>query len=85
MFKFNSDCVLREVLLADDFSSLTNGECERVETRHEELDLWVEYEDGYYILDWEAFSSVDGTRFDCGRISFDSAVKAAEKVAEIVN
>lgn len=85
MFKFESGCFARVELLAQDFSSLKNGECERVETRHEELNLWVEFEDNQYTLDWVAFSSLDGTQFDQGRRSFGTALQAAEQVAKIVN
>lgn len=71
--------------LAASFLTLKNGECEKIETRHEELNLWVEFEDNQYTLDWVAFSSLDGTQFDQGRMNFGTALQAAEQVAKIVN
>lgn len=71
--------------LAANFLNLKNGECEKIETRHDELDLWVEFEDNQYVLDWVAFSSIDGTQYDQGRMNFGTALQAAHQVAKIVN
>lgn len=67
--------------LAAEISNLPKGASDTIETRFDELRLWVSFNGFNYNLDWEAFSSIDGTRYDYGMAIYATALEAAESVA----
>lgn len=70
--------------LAAAFLNLKEGEIENVDNYDEELNLWVSFENGEYTVDWEAWSSLDNTLYNCGIKKVATALEAAKVVITVL-